>query len=178
MATVHDRNTDQAAYWNGPAGRRWMERQDTQDILLAPISELLFDRAHPGKGERVVDIGCGCGATTHRTRAAGGPDGLRAWGGHFCADARPGARACAGGPAFGVRACRCHGACLRAWAQRSSVLPLWRHVLRRPGAFVCQHAQGAADRRPPGVRLLARAAQKPMDDDSAAGSVQARSAPP
>ena len=64
MATVHDRNTDQAAYWNGPAGRRWMERQDTQDILLAPISQLSIDRAHPAKGEHAVDIGCGCGATT------------------------------------------------------------------------------------------------------------------
>lgn len=63
-ATVHDRNTDQAAYWNGPAGRRWMERQDTQDVLLAPISELLLDRSHPENGERVVDIGCGCGGTT------------------------------------------------------------------------------------------------------------------
>ena len=63
-ATVHDRNTDQAAYWNGPAGRRWMERQDTQDVFLAPISDLLLDRSHPEKGERVVDIGCGCGATT------------------------------------------------------------------------------------------------------------------
>ena len=63
-ATVHDRNTDQAAYWNGPAGRRWMERQDTQDVFLAPISELLLDRSHPENGERVVDIGCGCGATT------------------------------------------------------------------------------------------------------------------
>ena len=62
-ATVHDRNTDQAAYWNGPAGRRWMERQDTQDVFLAPISELLLDRSHPENGERVVDIGCGCGAT-------------------------------------------------------------------------------------------------------------------
>jgi len=61
---MHDRNIDQAAYWNGPAGRRWMERQDTQDILLAPISQLSLDRAHPAKGERVVDIGCGCGATT------------------------------------------------------------------------------------------------------------------
>ena len=62
-ATVHDRNTDQAAYWNGPAGRRWMERQDKQDVFLAPISELLLDRSHPENGERVVDIGCGCGAT-------------------------------------------------------------------------------------------------------------------
>jgi ubiquinone/menaquinone biosynthesis C-methylase UbiE len=77
MATpiTHDRNIDQAAYWNGPAGRRWMERQDTQDVLLAPISELAFDRAHPAKGERVVDIGCGCGATTIELARRVGPTG-------------------------------------------------------------------------------------------------------
>jgi ubiquinone/menaquinone biosynthesis C-methylase UbiE len=52
-----------------------MERQDTQDILLAPISELSFDRAHPKKGERVVDIGCGCGATTIELGRRVGPTG-------------------------------------------------------------------------------------------------------
>jgi len=63
-AGVHDRNADQAAYWNGPAGRRWLERQELQDRLLEPISELLFARAEPAAGERVIDVGCGCGATT------------------------------------------------------------------------------------------------------------------
>ena len=29
-----------------------------------PSRSSQFDRAHPAKGERVVDIGCGCGATT------------------------------------------------------------------------------------------------------------------
>ena len=72
---MHDRNIDQAAYWNGPAGRRWMERQDTQDVLLAPIAALLLDRAHPGKGERVVDIGCGCGATSIELARRVGPTG-------------------------------------------------------------------------------------------------------
>jgi ubiquinone/menaquinone biosynthesis C-methylase UbiE len=74
-ATMHDRNMDQAAYWNGPAGRRWMDRQETQDVLLAPIAELLLDRAHPGKGERVVDIGCGCGATSIELARRVGPTG-------------------------------------------------------------------------------------------------------
>jgi trans-aconitate methyltransferase len=73
--TVDDRNADQAAYWNGAAGRRWMDRQETQDVLLAPISELLFDRAHPGVGERVVDVGCGCGATTIVLARRVGPAG-------------------------------------------------------------------------------------------------------
>src|SRR5215813_2991337 len=61
---VHDRNTDQAAYWNGPAGQRWIERQETQDVVLAPASAVLFERARVGEGNRVIDVGCGCGATT------------------------------------------------------------------------------------------------------------------
>jgi len=63
-AAVHDRNADQAAYWNGPAGQRWLARQEMQDRLLEPICELLLTRADPAAGERVIDVGCGCGATT------------------------------------------------------------------------------------------------------------------
>ena len=61
---VHDRNADQAAYWNGPAGQRWIGQQETLDIVLGPVSKILFDRARLAEGERVIDVGCGCGATT------------------------------------------------------------------------------------------------------------------
>ena len=64
IPAVHDRNADQATYWNGPAGQRWIDRQETLDIVLAPVSEILFDRARVAEGERVIDVGCGCGATT------------------------------------------------------------------------------------------------------------------
>jgi ubiquinone/menaquinone biosynthesis C-methylase UbiE len=74
-STVHDRNADQVAYWNGPAGRRWMERQDTQDILLAPISDLAINRAQVAEGEHVLDIGCGCGATSIELAQRVGPTG-------------------------------------------------------------------------------------------------------
>ena len=33
----HDKNTDQIAYWNGPNGQRWTDRQAEQDVLLAPV---------------------------------------------------------------------------------------------------------------------------------------------
>jgi len=62
--TTHDQNADQLAYWNGPAGQRWAERQQAQDILLGPVAELLIDRAGPAIGERIIDVGCGSGATT------------------------------------------------------------------------------------------------------------------
>jgi SAM-dependent methyltransferase len=58
----HDQNADQIAYWNGPGGQRWADRQRSQDVLLAPIADLLIDRARPAAGERIVDVGCGSGA--------------------------------------------------------------------------------------------------------------------
>jgi ubiquinone/menaquinone biosynthesis C-methylase UbiE len=60
----HELNADQIAYWNGPAGQRWADRQAAQDILLGPVADILIDRAKPQAGERVIDIGCGSGVTT------------------------------------------------------------------------------------------------------------------
>ncbi|MGZ5870638.1 MAG: class I SAM-dependent methyltransferase [Bradyrhizobium sp.] len=58
----HDQNADQIAYWNGPGGQRWADRQQAQDILLAPVADILIDRAQAKAGERIVDVGCGSGA--------------------------------------------------------------------------------------------------------------------
>jgi SAM-dependent methyltransferase len=71
----HDQNADQIAYWNGPGGQHWADRQQTQDIVLAPVSEVLIDRAKARTGERLVDIGCGCGATTIAFAQKVGPAG-------------------------------------------------------------------------------------------------------
>jgi ubiquinone/menaquinone biosynthesis C-methylase UbiE len=72
---VHDRNADQAAYWNGAAGRRWIDRQETLDRVLNPIQELLLTRAGITTGERIIDIGCGCGASTIELAARVGAQG-------------------------------------------------------------------------------------------------------
>jgi SAM-dependent methyltransferase len=60
----HAGNADQIAYWNGPSGQRWTDRQELQDRMLAPVLDVLIDRAKPAPGERILDVGCGCGATT------------------------------------------------------------------------------------------------------------------
>src|SRR5437773_11668127 len=62
-STGHDQNADQVAYWNGPAGQRWAARQAEQDVVLGPVANLVIDRAKLKPGERVIDIGCGSGAT-------------------------------------------------------------------------------------------------------------------
>ena len=52
LLAADDRNADQVAYWNGPVGERWRARQQDQDTLLAPIAELLFERAARCKASR------------------------------------------------------------------------------------------------------------------------------
>ena len=73
--TGHEQNADQIAYWNGPGGQRWADRQEVQDILLAPVADILIDRAKPEMGERVIDVGCGSGATTVALARKVGPTG-------------------------------------------------------------------------------------------------------
>jgi ubiquinone/menaquinone biosynthesis C-methylase UbiE len=72
----HELNADQIAYWNGPGGQRWADRHATQEILLGPIADILIDRARPKPGERVLDIGCGSGATTVAFAKAVAPNGF------------------------------------------------------------------------------------------------------
>ncbi len=71
----HDQNADQIAYWNGAGGQRWADRQPVQDILLEPVADLLIERARIKPGERILDVGCGSGATTFAFARAVGPSG-------------------------------------------------------------------------------------------------------
>ncbi|WP_213741007.1 class I SAM-dependent methyltransferase [Bradyrhizobium sp. dw_411] len=71
----HEQNADQIAYWNGPGGKRWADRQQAQDILLKPIADALIDRARPKAGERIIDVGCGNGATSVAFAREVGPSG-------------------------------------------------------------------------------------------------------
>ncbi len=72
---IDDRNADQIAYWNGPAGHHWTDRQQLQDAVLGPVSEVLIDCAAIKAGESVIDIGCGCGATSFDLVQKVGPGG-------------------------------------------------------------------------------------------------------
>jgi SAM-dependent methyltransferase len=68
-------NTDEYEAWNGDSGHRWVVDADRRDHILAPVADALLAAAQLSVGETVVDIGCGCGATTLAAAQAVGPTG-------------------------------------------------------------------------------------------------------
>ena len=76
LQTQHDpKNEAEITYWNSAGGRRWVERQQSQDIVLGPILQATLERAQLRQGERVVDIGCGTGASSIALAERAGPSG-------------------------------------------------------------------------------------------------------
>ena len=76
MTVAQHVNRDQSALWNEGSGRTWVELQNVLDDTLAPFEKLLIEEAFPGEGGRVLDIGCGAGATTLAMARRLGPNGL------------------------------------------------------------------------------------------------------
>jgi ubiquinone/menaquinone biosynthesis C-methylase UbiE len=68
-------NQAQIEFWNGPAAERWVNEQARLDRALSSIDVLGLERADPAPGERAVDLGCGCGASTLRLAERVGPAG-------------------------------------------------------------------------------------------------------
>jgi len=57
-------NADQIEYWSGPVGEHWVHGQEKLDQMLAPFGQAAMDAAGVTMGERVIDVGCGCGGTS------------------------------------------------------------------------------------------------------------------
>ena len=57
-------NSEQIAEWNGLLGQRWVAMQREIDRIVVPFGDAALKAAAPQSGERVIDIGCGCGDTS------------------------------------------------------------------------------------------------------------------
>jgi SAM-dependent methyltransferase len=64
MGEVSPANAAQAQRWNGPSGQHWIEHRERHLAEHQNLTPHLFQRAGIVPGERVLDVGCGCGDTT------------------------------------------------------------------------------------------------------------------
>jgi SAM-dependent methyltransferase len=68
-------NKTQIDDWNGDMGARWVQLQRETDRVVGPFGVAALAAAAPQRGERVIDIGCGCGETTFDLADRVGPGG-------------------------------------------------------------------------------------------------------
>src|SRR5438067_11453412 len=68
-------NAAMRRYWNEVAGPRWVERAEIQEARNIEVAQILLREAKTQPGERVLDVGCGPGATALPLAAAVGPSG-------------------------------------------------------------------------------------------------------
>jgi SAM-dependent methyltransferase len=64
-------NAEQAEFWNGRMGAAWVNVEDYIDRMMAPLSAVALDAVNAKPGDRIIDIGCGCGTTSLSLGASG-----------------------------------------------------------------------------------------------------------
>ena len=75
MSDPHAAGNEQAELWNGSSGRAWVDTQPLLDQVLQPFEDMLVDAVRARRPRRVLDVGCGTGATTLAVARLLGADG-------------------------------------------------------------------------------------------------------
>lgn len=68
-------NQGQAEFWSATGGQAWVDLQDQMDRQLSVVGAAALAALDAQTGESIIDIGCGCGATTLDLAAAVGETG-------------------------------------------------------------------------------------------------------
>ncbi len=75
MAMGSIANEEQDRFWNEVAGPLWVETEEESELHTKPFGDAALAQAAPAPGERVLDVGCGCGSTTLSLAGSVGPTG-------------------------------------------------------------------------------------------------------
>ena len=62
--TMEDINSKQKEFWSGSGGDVWVDKQSEMDIMLNPLGTRAINKLDLSGVTKIIDIGCGCGATT------------------------------------------------------------------------------------------------------------------
>lgn len=75
MGAASQDGDEQVKLWNGASGRAWVETRDVLEAMFKPLEALLVRAVSDAGARRVLDIGCGTGATTFAVAQALGSQG-------------------------------------------------------------------------------------------------------